>query len=139
MEQRIGDWLQTYSGKCFWPLDPRPEEVDIYDIAHSLSMTCRYSGHCKEFYSVAEHSILLSRVVSPQNAMWALLHDAAEAYSSDIPRPLKKSLPDWKIMEKRIMDAVCIKFSLPLEEPEEVRYYDLAITSDEKKRFDESL
>ena len=59
MSERGGDWMQTYSGFQFWPLDPRPEEIHVIDIAHSLANQCRYAGHCREFYSVAQHSVLL--------------------------------------------------------------------------------
>lgn len=129
---RIGDWMQTFTGRCFYPMDPRPEDVCIEDIAHSLSMMCRYGGHSTRFYSVAEHSVLVSRYVDPEYALWGLLHDAAEAYSSDIPRPLKRNLPDWKPMEDKIMAAVCERFGLAGDEPPQVKAVDLAITSDEK-------
>ncbi|VTU01022.1 Uncharacterized protein OS=Fibrella aestuarina BUZ 2 GN=yfdR PE=4 SV=1 [Gemmataceae bacterium] len=89
---RKGDWIQTYSGRRFWPLDPRPGEVDILDISHALANTCRFTGHCKQFYSVAQHSVLASRVVKPEAALAALLHDAAEAYMGDIARPWKRFL-----------------------------------------------
>ncbi len=97
---RLGDWIQTASGGSFFPLDPRPEEVDIDDIATALSRMNRYNGHFSDkfdFYSVAEHSILLAQYVqertgSATHAMWALLHDAAEAYTSDVPRPLKRQI-----------------------------------------------
>lgn len=134
-DDRIGDWIQTYSGRCFWPLDPRPEEVCIEDIAHALSMTCRYGGHVTQFYSVAEHSVLVSLHVPAQHALWGLLHDAAEAYSADIPRPLKRMLPDWKPLEQRIMSAVCIRFGLPDTEPDEVKMVDYALTADEQRRL----
>ena len=131
-EGRVGDWIQVASGKIFYPLDPRAEEVHIEDIAHSLSLKCRYGGHSKRFFSVGEHSVIVSRQVPPEYALWGLLHDAGEAYSSDIPRPLKRCLPDWKRMENRIMDAICEHFGLPHEEPEAVKQVDLAITSDER-------
>jgi hypothetical protein len=130
--QRRGDWIQTYKGKQFWPLDPRPEDIDIQDIAHALSLLCRFNGHCTRFYSVSEHSVLVSHYVPPEQALWGLLHDAAEAYTSDIPRPLKRCLPDWKPMEDRIMAVVCEKFGLDPVEPDDVRRIDLAITTDEK-------
>src|SRR5665213_153577 len=86
---RIGNWMQTYTGKQYWPCDPRPEEVFIIDIAHALSQMCRYSGHCIHFYSVAEHSVLLSRYASTlETKKWSLLHDASEAYITDIIRPV---------------------------------------------------
>ncbi|MFN9113590.1 MAG: phosphohydrolase, partial [Bacteroidota bacterium] len=70
-------WIQTFSGIAFWPLDPKPEHVRIADIAHALSMKCRYNGHTRKFYSVAEHSVLVSRHVPEEDALWALLHDAS--------------------------------------------------------------
>ena len=77
---RNGDWLQTFTGKAFFPLDPRPEEMDIFDIAHALSNLCRYGGHCNKFYSVAEHSVLVSILCrlyyGEQVALQGLLHDA---------------------------------------------------------------
>lgn len=94
MSDRIGDWMQTASGRRFYPLDPRPEEVFIEDIAHALSMICRFGGHCDPFYSVAEHSVRVSVLVGemggPHMALAALLHDAAEAYIGDMIRPLKR-------------------------------------------------
>lgn len=132
-ETRLGDWMQTYSGRCFWPLDPRPDEIEIEDVAHALAMRCRYGGHARRFYSVAEHSVLVSLHVSPAVAMWGLLHDAAEAFSTDVPRPLKRNLNGWKEIEARIMAAVCERFGLPLDEPEEVSRVDFALTSDERE------
>ena len=129
---RKGEWLQTFSGRPFWPLDPRAEDVDIEDIAHSLGMSCRYGGHCTKFYSVAEHSVHVSLFVPQEFALWGLLHDAPEAYTSDIPRPLKRCLPDWKIMENVIMNAICDKFGLEYEEPPVVKQIDLAMTTDER-------
>lgn len=129
---RKGGWIQIYSGKQFWPLDPRPEDIDIIDIAHALSLKCRYSGHCKRFYSVAEHSVLISYHVLPENALWALLHDAGEAYSADIPRPIKPMLHGWAEVEGNIMKTVCTRFGLPEIEPRDVKRADFAITTDEK-------
>ena len=80
MSERRGDWIQTYLGIQFWPLDPRPEEVMLFDIAHSLSNMCRFTGHCREFYSVAQHSVIVSQNVPREDAAWGLLHDASEAY-----------------------------------------------------------
>lgn len=84
-------WIGTHSGLKFWPLEPDAMEICIEDIAHSLARQCRFNGHCSRFYSVAEHSIEVSRMVPAEFALWGLLHDAAEAYLGDIVRPMKKS------------------------------------------------
>lgn len=124
-------WIQTFSGAMFWPLNPKTESIVIEDIAHALSMQCRYSGHCERFYSVAEHSVLLSHVVSKENALWALLHDASEAYLVDIPRPLKPHLEEYLRFEDALMRKVCERFGLSVDMPEEVRIADRRILSDE--------
>lgn len=107
-----GDWMQTYTGRQFYPLNPRPEDIDIVDIAHALAMQCRYNGHVQRFYSVAEHCVLLSHAVAPDNALWALLHDATEAYVGDMVRPLKRSMPDYVAVEDRVMMAIALRFGL---------------------------
>lgn len=107
-----GDWMQTFTGRAFYPRDPREEDIDIRDIAHSLAMQCRYNGHVQRFYSVAEHCVHLSRAVAPELALWALLHDATEAYVGDMVRPLKVSMPDFVLVEDRIMAVIARKFGL---------------------------
>lgn len=129
--ERKGNWMQTYTGRKFWPLDPRPEEVYIQDIAHSLSHQCRYAGHCMWFYSVAEHCVLLSQNVAPEHALWALLHDASEAYLVDIPRPVKPYLSEYREIEAKVMAAVCHKFNLSVVMPDEVNEVDGRILNDE--------
>jgi hypothetical protein len=94
MSERRGDWMQTYTGRQFWPLDPYPEDLSIVDIAHQLSMRVRYGGATTRFYSVAEHCVIVSRHVPPEFALEALLHDASEAYLGDMIRPLKRQ-PDF--------------------------------------------
>lgn len=132
-DERRGDWIQTYGGRPFWPLDPRPEDVDIRDIAHALSLTCRYGGHALRFYSVAEHSVLLSRAVPPALAPWALLHDAAEAYLTDVPRPVKPALAGFAAVEARILTAIAVALGLnPLTVPPEVKLADTRIVEDER-------
>jgi hypothetical protein len=130
-EPRYGDWLQTATGRQFWPLDPRPEEIDIFDIGWALGNLCRYGGHSRDFYSVAEHCVLMSRAVSPENAAWALLHDASEAYLVDVPRPIKPALAGYREAEDRLMRAICTRFGLPQAMPDEVKVADHQILTDE--------
>lgn len=127
-----GDWMQTYTGRRFYPLAPFSEDVHPADIAHALSLLCRYGGHVERFYSVAEHCVLMSHAVPPEDALWALLHDATEAYVVDVPRPLKRSLPDYRAIENRVMVAIVVRFSLEsLAMPDSVHDADNRILLDE--------
>lgn len=124
---RFGNWMQTFSGRQFWPLDPRPEEVSIVDIAHALANACRFAGHCERFYSVAEHSVLMSYIVAPEDALVALMHDATEAYVVDVPRPLKPFLPGYKEIEAGVWRAIALHFNLPAELPASIKLADNAM------------
>lgn len=139
---RRGDWIQTYSLRQFWPLDPRPGEVHIADIAHALSMMCRFTGHVHEFYSVAEHSVRVSirsaevaagEGLSPDRilhyARWGLLHDASEAYLVDLARPVKRSaeMQPYREAEARVMAAVAERFGLEGVEPPLVKEADVVL------------
>jgi len=118
---RKGGWITTYSGKKFWPLDPKAEDISIYDIAHALSLICRFGGHCRNFYSVAQHSILGAQHIllkEKSNALAAyefLFHDASEAYLCDLSRPIKHdsllgSL--YKKAEKKLEQAIAERFNV---------------------------
>lgn len=124
--------MQTYTGRQFYPLDPRPEDVDVVDIAHSLSMQCRYNGHVQKFMSVAEHCVLVSRLVDPEHALWALLHDATEAYVGDMVRPLKLHMPEYRAVEDQVMVAIAQKFGIDPVMPPEVKDADSRILLDER-------
>lgn len=124
-------WIQTYTGRQFWPLSPHAEHVDIRDIAHSLALQCRFNGHCRGFYSVAQHSVLVSHAVPPEDALWGLLHDAAEAYISDLPRPLKKTAPEFRAAEHRLLTVILATFGLPEVMPESVVWADDALLATE--------
>lgn len=125
--ERRGNWMQTYSGGVIYPLDPRPEEIHIADIAHALSNMCRFGGHCNGFYSVAEHSVLVSRCVPQEHALTALMHDATEAYLVDIPRPIKYDLGNYVEIEDQLWLAIAEKWSLPAIMPSEVKAADNAV------------
>jgi hypothetical protein len=127
-----GEWIQTAGGRQFWPMDPRPHEVFIDDIAHALSMLCRFGGHCRRFYSVAEHSVLLSQFAEPGQKLWALLHDASEAYLIDVPRPLKPLLTGYKEAETAVQRAIELRFNLHLGIPPQIKALDRSILMDER-------
>ncbi len=126
------NWMQTYTGRSFYPTHPDPEEVDPVDISHALSLLCRYNGHVNRFYSVAEHCVLMSQAVAPEHALWALLHDATEAYVGDMIRPLKQQIPAYVDVEKDVMVAICTRFGLDQIEPFEVKEADARILVDER-------
>jgi hypothetical protein len=114
-------WLQTYSGARFDFRHPLPSLIDIEDIAHALSLQCRFNGHCTQFYSVAEHSVRCSFQVPDWCALEALLHDAAEAYVGDLVRPLKQ-LVGWSFqqIEQQAEQAIAKRFRLEFPWPGEV-------------------
>ena len=123
-------WIQTYTGKEMWFLEPAPDTIDIIDIAHSLSLKCRYNGHCRQFYSVAEHAILacdLLKNEEPEVQMWGLLHESGEPYISDIPAPVKQYIPGFIEIENRILLSVAIKFKLSFPMPKKIKEIDLAL------------
>lgn len=120
-EERAGDWFVLFTGNRFWPLDPRPEDIEIEDIAHALSNICRFGGHSLRFSSVAQHSVFVSELLPPEYQMCGLLHDATEAYCGDVVRPLKYAMPIYRQIEDRIWVAVAIRFNLPVQIPREVK------------------
>ena len=124
-------WIQTYLGEKFYPLEPRPGRVDIRDVAHALSLACRFNGHCQVFYSVAEHCVRVSHAVPGRHALWGLLHDAAEAYVSDVPRPVKRCIEAFGPMEDRLLAVILAEFGLALPMPSEVREGDEVLLATE--------
>lgn len=134
---RVGDWCQVASGIAFYPFDPRPEDIRIEDIAHALALQCRFGGHTREFYSVAQHSLHVSENVSAPRALAALLHDAAEAYLVDVPRPLKRG-PGFAMycaLERVITNAIAKRFGLPIDFDlgEEIAHADNVLLATEKR------
>ena len=134
-QQKLTDdaWIQTYSGRKFYPLDPHIDSIVIQDIAHALAMQCRFTGHCKFHYSIAQHSVLVSYLVSDQDKLHALLHDASEAYVCDMASPLKRSgqFEEYKKIEKRLQNTIYRRFNLNEEEPKSVKTADLLMLSTE--------
>lgn len=144
------EWITTFSRRKFWPLNPRVADIELVDIAHHLSMICRFTGACRSFYSVAQHSVLVSRYTeaalfdasqkgdtTPGKRLlsWALLHDAAEAYLMDIATPVKYAPPlaHYRVIEKLIQAAVCDRFGLDREEPPFVKAIDTRMLRTEQR------
>lgn len=126
-------WLQTYTGKTFFPGNPCPEDIDIIDIAVGLSRENRYNGHTKKPYNVAQHSIMVSRLVPPEYELWGLLHDASEAYIKDLTYSIKSMLPEYKAIEKRILRVIIEKYGLEWPEPPCVKDADMIVLATEKR------
>ncbi|WP_024517049.1 hypothetical protein [Bradyrhizobium sp. Tv2a-2] len=128
-------WIGTATGGAFNVLDPKVEDVRLNDIAHALSRQCRYGGHCRRFYSVAEHSVHVAHNVAGPNRvkLASLLHDASEAFLVDIPRPIKNAMPEYRAIEDHLMRVIYTRFGLdglwPL--PPEIVDIDVRILHDE--------
>jgi 5'-deoxynucleotidase YfbR-like HD superfamily hydrolase len=128
-------WISTFTGKKIYPWDPKPEDIEILDIAISLSRTARFRAHTTGFYSVAQHSLLASHLVPFSDMLWGLLHDAPEAYIGDFPGPLKQMVPEYEVAEQALMRAVCDRFGLPHKMPPSVEEVDLLLLVSEADRL----
>lgn len=118
--------IRTASGILFWPFDPRPEDIYLEDIAHHLSHLCRFTGASRRFYSVAQHSWLVSVLCAPEDALYGLLHDASEAYLNDIARPVKRriELAGYRDAEHRLQAVIYRRFGLSAHVPASVKKAD---------------
>lgn len=126
-------WIITRSGKRFDLLEPTATMVDPADIAWSLSMQCRFNGHGKAFYSVAQHCLVVAELVPAQYQLEALLHDATEAYVGDLVSPLKQALPEYRQIEMHVWHAICRRFDIDPVLPPCVHDADLIALATERR------
>lgn len=110
--------ITTYSKKPFDPVHTDGEGIEILDIAHALSLMCRANGHFPHFYSVAQHCVNCTKEAkakgySKRVQLVCLLHDASEAYLSDVTRPIKQLLPYYLEVEERLQNIIFDKWITP--------------------------
>lgn len=130
---KVEGWIQTFTGIQFWPMNPCSEDLDIIDIAKSLSQQCRYTGHTREFYSVAEHAVRVSRILPPEYKQWGLMHDASEAYLADMASPVKKFFLLYQEKEEQLHKLVAERFELSWPMPNKVTEADWIMLATEKR------
>lgn len=135
-------FIETFTGRRIYPLQPDTKAIDIADIAHALALQCRYTGHCTNFYSVAEHSVrvgLVCRTLANHKQdlaeAYGLFHDASEAYLCDIASPVKQQpeFEGYREAEARLTQAIFEKVGLPWPMPRLVKEADLTLLMTEKR------
>jgi uncharacterized protein len=139
MESKAHAYIQTFTNKKFHILDPRSEEIDLYDLAHALALQCRFTGHTRHHYSIAQHVVLASHVVHPGFELETLHHDDSEAYIGDMSRPFKHFTSAgtvYREVETAVQDACDIKFGIHSGQMSpEVKWADNAMLYSEKAQL----
>lgn len=125
-------YIQTRNGGTFSLTDPDPEDVNLADIGWALAHLCRYTGHVRAFYSVAQHSVMAAKALRDRGhdrlvVLQGLLHDAAEAYVGDVASPLKALLPEYRKVEERVWRVICQRFHIPVDLAPPVKRIDLEL------------
>lgn len=136
MSRDAKSWIQMVDGAPFWPLCARVEDVSIESIAHGLSHVCRFGGHSRVFYSVAQHSVLVSYVCDEADALHGLLHDATEGLGLlDMPRPVKHApeLAGYRAAERRLEAVIAQAFGLSEAMPLSVKRADDILLATERR------
>jgi len=137
---KLEPWIETYSGIKMYFLTPTPAMISIDDIAHSLSQQCRFSGHTRRPFSVAEHCIrvamlLNERTADPKISLQGLLHDASEAYLLDVPSPVKQFLGGYAEMEERLQEVILNKYNAGWPMNAQVKEVDTVMLKNEAKHL----
>jgi 5'-deoxynucleotidase YfbR-like HD superfamily hydrolase len=134
------DYIETHSGRAVHPLALEADDVTLGDIAHALGNQCRFSGHTRVFYSVAEHSVRVSLLLADwghdvTTQLYGLLHDASEAYLQDVASPIKgtPAFERYREAERMAMKSICHKFELPYRQPTPVTYADRVLLKTEAR------
>ena len=133
MNEYEGHWITTFTGKKFHYLNPAWDEICIEDIAHALALTCRFGGHCQEFYSVAEHSFRVAMIVDKEDKLAALLHDAHEAYLHDVPRPIKFDMPKYQEIADKVQVKIYKVFNTYIHYPGYLKFADNTLLATEAR------
>ncbi|MES2149564.1 MAG: phosphohydrolase [Pseudomonadota bacterium] len=126
-------YVSTFCGNRFYPLEPRIDRVSIEDIAHGLAYQCRFNGQTRQFYSVAQHSLVVCALVPPPLQLAALLHDAAEAYLGDMVKPLKVLLPEFAALEDKVSLIIAAAFDIDFSDYAPIKRADLVALATEKR------
>lgn len=133
MNEYEGHWITTFTGKKFHYLNPSRDEICIEDIAHALALTCRFGGHCRQFYSVAEHSFRLIEIVAKKDKLAALFHDAHEAYLHDVPRPIKCDMQGYREIADGIQRMIHMAFDITVHYPDHLKFADDILLATESR------
>jgi len=118
------EWIRTYSGKKFYVFNPKQKDIVIEDIAHSLSLICRFTGHTEDLYSVGQHSLLVMELCPEEFKLEGLTHDFPEAYITDLATPVKRKMPNYKEFENTLHTAIAKKFHLQFPMPKIIKEID---------------
>lgn len=121
------DWIETYTGAKIFIPPTESNEYRIEDIAHSLSLQCQFNGHCKFFWSIAQHTLLaykMARMAYPEYAQAVLLHDAAEAYIGDLPRPIKGLIQEFAEIEYVLLCGIFKEFDVNIDDMNHIKPVD---------------
>ena len=125
--------VSTKSGRRVSLLNPSPSQIVIGDIAHGLAHQCRFNGQTNKFYSVAQHSVLVSSILPRELRLAGLLHDASEAYLGDVVQPLKDLLPEYQSIEANFCEVLGARFGVNLQHNDAIRLADLVVLATERR------